>query len=142
MPITTKHRVTRRPFVADRDSLDRDTGHTVDWDEVASDGAFGTTGKRVIPAGTIIGETGAGIAPRRASGEGITAITASGILETDAHEDNRTDARSGYGVIRGGVIYQNLLPGGAPVAGVKTELAEADATTGFGWVDYVDSSAS
>jgi len=144
MAVYSSTRATRQPWVADRDSLVRDTGHTVNWALVPADGTYGVTGKRVIPSGTRMGTLLSGdgqIVPR-------VAVTnpANCILETDANEDSKTDSRSGYGVLRGGSLYENLLPGavGDPrriLAAERQELADADETTGFAWQQYVDSSA-
>jgi hypothetical protein len=216
-PIETGYRVSGKPpFVADRDSLDFDSGHSVNWalvpesyrktpgqivsinGAVAADvtpltvdaleqaipagtllyfGQLGETvrttalaaagattiaveadhtaiedndtavingsGPKTIPAGTRVGTLLSGdeqIVPRIAGTN-----PAIGILATDANEDSKTDSRSGYGVIVGGVIYENHLPGatGSPrtiAAGEKTELAAAG--TGFSWKQYFDSSAS
>lgn len=64
-----------------------------------------------------------------------------GILETNATENSPTDSLSGYGVIVGGVVYDNLLPDstGTPKvlpAEYKTELAEVG--TGISYVQYQD----
>lgn len=138
MPTTDSFNVSRQAFVADRDSLTKDTGHTIDWANV--DVAFqDDTGKKHIPAGTAMGELLSGngsISPRV-----VTTNPATCLLATDAHEGAQADALSGYGVIRGGVIYENLLPdaAGDPAeldADVKTELQ--DAGTGYSFVQYVD----
>lgn len=99
----------------------------------------GPNGKRVLPAGTVVGDTlGSGlISPRVASTN-----TAIGILETTAVEGETIAALSGYGVIVGGVVFENLLPdatGGPPATlagGIKTELAAAG--TGFSFQSYGD----
>lgn len=143
MPTFTEYSGTgRQPFVADRDSLDFDTGHSINWANVASDGTYGVTGKRVIPAGTRMGELING--DGRISPRVVTTNPATGILATDAVENSETDALSGYGLIKGGVLYDNLLPGatGTPAtipAAEKTELQ--DSGTGYSFVQYVDSSA-
>lgn len=144
MPITSSRVTTRQPFVADRDSLVRDTGHTIDWANVASDGTYGVTGKRRIPAGTVMGELLSGngqISPRI-----VTTNPATCILETDADEDNLVDARSGYGVLRGGHLYENLLPQatGTPrqlAAAVRTELAAAFVSD-FVFSQYTDNTST
>lgn len=141
----TSARVTRQPFVADRDSLDHDTGHTIDWANVAAGATYGVAGKRIIKAGTVMGELLSGngsLSPRV-----VTTNPAVGILATDAYEDSESDAVSGYGLIIGGVLYENLLPEatGTPrvlAAAVKTELQTAGVGTGFAFKQYVDSSAS
>lgn len=137
--MATRYEVSRPPFVADWSSVTRDTGHTMDWDEVA-DSYKDSTGKKFVPAGTVMGETANGIAPARAAGpdDDPPAIAPKFLLATHAHEGSELQNRSGYGVIRGGVIYENLLP--AAVASHKTALDTAG--TGFAWTTYRDSTAS
>jgi hypothetical protein len=77
-----------------------------------------------------------------ATGTITTAWRTCGILETNATENSPTDALSGYGVIVGGVVYENLLVDatGTPKvlpAQYKTELAELG--PGFYWGTYQDS---
>jgi hypothetical protein len=77
-----------------------------------------------------------------ATGTITTAWRVCGILETNATENSMTDSLSGYGVIVGGVLFQNLLPDstGTPKvlpAQYKTELDELG--PGFYWSTYQDS---
>jgi hypothetical protein len=109
-----------------------------DDDEATYAGSAGS-GQKHLRAGTVIGELlGSGkISPRV-----VTTNPATGILETDAVENNPVAALSGYGVIIGGVIYEALLPDatGTPrqlPAAFKTELDAAE-TTGFAWMVYSD----
>lgn len=99
------------------------------------------TGAKFLPAGTVIGTL---LGSGKASPRIVTTNPAIGLLETNATDDEKApDALSGYGIIVGGVIYENLLPeatGGPPkvlASAVKTELAAA----GMGWVwqSYSDS---
>jgi hypothetical protein len=70
--------------------------------------------------------------------------TSIGILETDATEGDKSAALSGYGLIVGGVVYENLLreaTGGPPAvipSAYKTELQTAGVGTGFGFRQYSD----
>lgn len=141
--MATRYEVSRPPFVADWDSVTRDTGHTMDWDEVA-DSYKDSTGKKFVPAGTPMGKTANGIAPARAAGaeDDPTLISAVFLLATHAHEGSELQNRSGYGVIRGGVIYENLLPKNALTSAMKTQLNTAGVSTGFAWTTYGDSTAS
>lgn len=100
------------------------------------------TGKKVLKAGTVVGEElGSGkISPRV-----VTTNPATGILVATAIEDDRSAALSGYGVYVGGVVYEALLPdaSGDPReldAAVKTELAAAGCT--FQYEVYADDTAS
>lgn len=204
------------PFVADRDSLDFDGGHTIDWAAVPEDyretaggtvtvgtggaaiGAttvpvtalpvalasgtvlwFGTnkfarlsaaaakgatsitvlalptalvagetataagTGKKFVPAGTMMAGdplTNAQLVPT------VDGTLATCLLATAAREDSSSDAKSGYGVILGGVIYENLLPQATgspkrlPTAG-RTALQTAGTGTGWSWRQYRDNTA-
>ena len=74
----------------------------------------------------------------------ITArVAAQAILETDANESAVVEALSGYSLLVGGVVFENLLPdatGGPPTAlpaAYKTELTTAGAT--FKYTLYADS---
>lgn len=97
-------------------------------------------GKKFLPAGTAIGEilnaTGL-VSPRI-----VTTNPAAGLLETNAREDEQFAPITGYGIIAGGVIYENLLPDatGSPKtlpSAIKTELAAN--STGFRFESYGDS---
>lgn len=95
-------------------------------------------GAKKLKAGTVVGELlGTGkISPRV-----VTTNPATGILETDAVEDDTSAAISGYGVIIGGAVYEALLPeaSGSPrvlASAVKTELNAAG--TGFAFLAYSD----
>lgn len=92
-------------FVIDQAAVQLGQGRLIDWDAVTS--GYGTAGKRVIPAGTIVCLQDDG-----------TLIPAAlrvsqpyhGILVSAAHETSRSDALTGYGVYRGGGFYANYLP--------------------------------
>lgn len=104
------------------------------------------TGAKTLAAGKVIVELTSGkIAPRsdRPGSE-----EAAGILETNAIENDISAALSGYGVIVGGVIYENLLPdatagattGVLPTA-YKTEMmgsTSSPKSTGFVFEQYLD----
>lgn len=106
------------------------------------DGNPGLLGRQVKP-GTVMAEMADGRMVPRAVAPG--AETAKYLLATYANEDSQTDAASGYGVIKSGAIYENLLPeaAGTPAvitAGWKTELL---AEGGF-WMfeQYADTTGS
>jgi hypothetical protein len=97
-----------------------------------------------IPASTCMCQLSSGkIVPRVIRPGSETAI---GFLETDASEDDRSAALSGYGVIIGGALYENLLVdanGGATISATyKTELQTAGVGTGFAFHAYADNSGS
>jgi hypothetical protein len=99
------------------------------------------TGAKFLPAGTVIGTLLDGTG--KASPRIVTTNPAVGILETNATDDPKSaDSSTGYGVIVGGVIFENLLPEatGTPkvlATAVKTELVAAG--TGFAFQQYADS---
>jgi hypothetical protein len=133
--------IGRPGFVVDPSSIEQNPGRQIDWANVAAGYIDAATGKKVLPAGTVIGELlGSGkISPRV-----VTTNPATGILATTAIEGDRSAALSGYGVMVGGVIYEALLPdsSGSPkvlAAAIKTELAAADCT--FKWERYEDNRA-
>lgn len=119
-------------FVANTAVVDENTGRQVDWD--ATPTAFGAVGEKKLPAGTIVAEQADGtIVPRAGS-----ALQASGILIAPAEEGNLADAKTGYGVYTGGIIYSNILPDRADAA-FATMLTELRANgTGFVWQTYQD----
>lgn len=92
-------------------------------------------GKKMIPAGYPMAASSSGSGPMLPANDG----TANCLLATNAHEDNGSDALSGYGVILGGVIYSNLLP--VTLAGGAVTALQA-AGTGFAFRTYSDSTAA
>lgn len=96
-------------FVADDESISRNSGRQVDWEEVSSDFIPNGGQYKVIPAGWPMTQQGDGtIVP--ATEDDVTPGNASMLLFTTAHEGNRKDSLSGYGALVGGVIYADLLP--------------------------------
>lgn len=212
--MATTTELTRPPFVADWKSINRDTGHTIDWANVgeryrstpgqivkmAAAALADATSLTVdalefaVPSGTLIyfGQLGETVRTTALAAAGATAlaveadhtaiedndegtITGSGykmipagtrmgaagtngriyprvetsnpaqmILATNAREDGEYGAAQSYGVMLGGVLYDNLLPGatGTPKvipAAEKTELATAGCF--FTFKQYRDSTA-
>ena len=117
------YQVSTPGFVADHASVSKSTGRQFDWAEDAD-----LDGVNRIREGTIVGE--------RANGYIVPLIGATGepapfgILISSAHRESRSDAKTGYGVIVGGVIYENLL---AEYGEVGFEAAR-DALVGTGFV--------
>jgi hypothetical protein len=104
---------------------------------------IGGGGSKVIPAGTVMAALASGLVIPRAAVTG--AETAIGILVSSANEGSRSDAKSGYGLLIGGAIYENLLPEAAGSPAVidsdwKTELQAAG--TGFSFHQYSDNTAA
>jgi len=144
MPVRTQHTGLSHPgFVADQGSqLRSNGGRQVAWDLVP-DGTYGVGGGRKrIPAGTIMTEIVGGddegkVVPTAAGAAGATGQQF--VAETDMDSHNLNHAISGYGMLVGGVLYENLLPEGAPAAGAKTAL---NANGSFIWMTYHDSRGS
>lgn len=102
------------------------------------------SGDKVIPAGTVVAQLSSGKIVPRASRPG--AETATGILETPAQENSKSDALTGYSVIVGGNLYENLLPDatGSPAVlptAYKNELNAANISN-FVFEQYYDSRAA
>lgn len=124
-------------------AIDRTGGLQIDWDNVDADDYTDTaSGKKIIPSGTVMGNllsAGGAMSPRV-----DTTNPAIGLLEGDAVEGELVDSLSGYGLIVGGVVYENLLPdstGGPPAtlaSDIKDEL-EASCPRGFHFILYEDS---
>lgn len=85
----------------------------------------GGTGGKFIPALTVMVELSSGKTVPRAIRPG--AETAQFMIETDAAEDQRSNALTGFGHLAGGEFFENLLPDatGSPAvlpSAYKTEL--------------------
>jgi hypothetical protein len=101
------------------------------------------TGAKFIPAGKAMVEVSNKLVPRANRPGSENNI---GFLETDAIEGEISAAKTGYGLIIGGVLFENLLPdatggttGTLPDA-YKTELVNATnpKATGFAFEQYAD----
>lgn len=80
---------------------------------------------KVVPAGKVLVELASGLVATRAERPG--AETARFISKTPMVEDSVSDSRSGYGMITGANLFENLLPDADPITGLlpdayKTEL--------------------
>lgn len=122
--------------------MERTGGVQIDWANVAGAYLDANTGKKVLPAGAVVGRLlGNGkVSPRVAATN-----PAVGILVSTAIEGELSAAKSGYGMYVGGVVYESLLPDatGAPKtlpAAMKTELTAAGCT--FKYETYADNTAS
>jgi hypothetical protein len=107
---------------------------------------LGGTGDRTVLAGTVMCELSSKkVVPRSIRPGSETAI---GLIETDAVENDRAASLTGYGIIIGGAVFENLLPdatGGPPEvlnSTYKTELQTAGVGTGFAFYQYADDSAA
>jgi hypothetical protein len=102
------------------------------------------TGAKKIPAGKAMCELASGKILPRVNRPGSE--VAAGFLETNAVEGEVQAAKTGYGMIIGGVLYENLLPDatggttGTISQDYKNELASATngKATGFAFEQYRD----
>jgi len=106
-------------FVVDPNATARSDGRQIDWVNVSDDFIPEGLTKKRIPAGTILAENAAGkVIPRKDVAAAFIAnpsdwpeaSTAVGLIVSDAVEDSKTAALSGYGMFIGGVFYEDLLP--------------------------------
>lgn len=108
-PRTLHTGLSRPSFLVDPTSAERDGGRQIDWDNVST--SFGAAGSKVIPHGHPMSPAGDGkrMVPstNAASNEG----TSEGLLEGPAVEDDLSAAKTGYGIVTGGVVYAELVPG-------------------------------
>lgn len=120
-------------FIGDPNSIWRKPGGAqIDWPNVA-DSYKNSRGVKELPAGLAVGNLLHG-SDLKVSPRVVTTNPAIGLLETTACEDDPTAALSGYGIIVGGVINENMLPtvqqtsgyGTGLLAAIKTELATAN----------------
>jgi hypothetical protein len=145
MPMRTTTFPTRPGPIVDPHSITRGSGRQIDWAAVASGRINANTGKKEIAPYTVMCEVASGKIIPRADRAG--AETATCLLEAGAVEDEPTAALSGYGIIVGGIFYENLLPdaaGGPPKVlptAYKTELQAAGVGTGFAFEQYGDNRA-
>ncbi|HYC32007.1 MAG TPA: hypothetical protein VEB59_06925 [Gemmatimonadales bacterium] len=129
---------SRAAFIADHASiLMHGTGVQIDWENVdADDYADATTGKKTLPAGTRLGWSGGteGLAVPRTD-----AIPGVGVLLTPAVEDDLAAPGGGmYGMIVGGALYENLLPGASGDPAVITPDEKTELGARFYWQQYGD----
>ena len=141
----TTTNVSRPGFIVDPQSVDLLDGRQIDWDTVAA-GWANSNGDKELPGGTLVVIQADGTLRPRAD-DGVAALGAGeeigGLLATAAVENSKTAALSGYGVIRGAIVYEELLPdyGNANWAGTyRAELIAAG--KGFDLQPYNDNRAS
>lgn len=73
--------------------------------------------------------------PATDSGASTSRIKATGLLISQAREDSKVAAKSGYGILVGGVVYANLVPGLTDA--IKADLASEGC--GIRYETYQDS---
>lgn len=132
----TTTNVTRPDFLVEHHNAARDFGHQVDWDAVPTS-KENTHGNKEIQGGTVVSLVGGNIVPREDVAD-ATANPAQGILVSTANEDSDTDSLSGYGIIRGGVVIEDMiLTGTVALADAKSEL-QSNSDYGFNFESYSD----
>jgi len=142
MAVITRHslNIGRPTFLKDPHTVNRTGGRQIDWANVNSSYINAASGKKVIPAGTVMGTL---LGSGKMSPRVVTTNPAVGVLEGDAVEDDLVHSLSGYGLIVGATVYENLMPdatGGPPAvlaSAVKTEL-QANAPRGWQFEVYQD----
>lgn len=123
-------------FVVDYNATARSTGRQIDWANVSDDFIPDGLTKKRIPAGTVMAENDDGkVIPRSDVAAAFIAnpsdwpeaTSSSGFLVSDALEDAKSAALSGYGMFIGGVFYRELLPehGDASFDDWVAEVADA-----------------
>lgn len=133
MPWNTTTTASQPAFVVDWNSITRNSGRIIDWAQVSGANYTRADGSKFVKAGVPLVQLASGKVAPYANRPGTE--TAIGLLMSFADQNSRVDPVSGYGVIIGGVIYENLLPE-TLAAGIKTDLATAG--TGFSWQTYQD----
>lgn len=105
-------------FVVDYNATARSTGFQIDWVNVSDDFIPSGLTKKVIAASTIMAKNADGkIIPRKDVAAAFAANpsdwagteTGTGFLISNAEEDSKSAAATGYGVFIGGVFYRELM---------------------------------
>jgi len=135
-------------FIADPGFMRRHpSGRQVKWAAVSEDFIDEATGKKRLKAGQVVSELADGSVIEYGGTDASaspdeTPTTAVGLLASEANEDAPAEALSGYGIITGGVVWENLLPNaeaGELPAGTKTALTNGGAA--FQYHTYEDDRA-
>lgn len=122
-------------FIADWNSISRNTGRQIDWEDDRVVDAEVTS----IPAGTIMAEVDNNkVIPRSLVGAEDDE-TATCILLTAANKaEGIGSGNAAYGCLVGGVMYLNLLPDADHVDLMSWLNELGPAGTGFAWETYQD----
>lgn len=148
MPTTNSYRVSRAQWLVDWENAPRDLGHQIDWSSVDPD-RVDAAGKKYVPDGSIMAVLASGkMIPRvdvdlsPAPGDQLGTEVAGGLLIGQADEGDHADALTGYGLLLGGVVYENLLPDAEAndFADWQAELAAAGRN--FIYLTHVNSAAA
>jgi len=125
MPRTATKVISAPYFLADELSATPSFGGNIDWDAVPDIADYkDEDGNKILPSGTILkrcaDET---LVPHDSAKVG----TVEGLLRYATGEKTRAHAKTGVGVVIGGVVYEELVPGLTPT--LKDELV----ANGVGW---------
>lgn len=143
---STTYLNSRAAWLVDWENSPRDLGHQVYWAGV-DPARIDANGKKYVPDGSIMVILANGnIVPRAdvalTEGDVLGTETAVGLLIGEANEADKTDALTGYGLLRGGLVYENLLPD-AEEATLATWLGEMAANgSQFIYLTHVNSAAA
>lgn len=130
MPTNTTYSLSRPAWLVDYEYSPRDGGAQIDWASCDPE-RVDTNGNQYVLGGTIMARLASGkVIPRvdvdldPAPGDQLGTETAVGLLIGEANTADKTDALTGYGLLLGGVVYENLLPDAeeADLDDWKTEL--------------------
>jgi hypothetical protein len=100
-------------FLVDYHSMIIGTGRQIDWAKTPVSYVDPVTGKKRIPAGKIVVTLPSGLAvPHDSTDADAATSTDVALLTTSADEEywKVDSSMTGYGTIKGGVIYENMLP--------------------------------
>lgn len=134
MPTSNTYQLSRATWLVDWENAPRDTGYQIEWAECDPE-RVDNNGNKYVPDGTVMALMAGGkVVPRvdvllqaevGYEGDLTGDEEAIGLLIGEANEADRSDALTGYGVLLGGVVYENLLPDAehADFDTWKTELA-------------------
>lgn len=130
----TTRNITKPGFLVEQANAARDFGHQIDWAafDASYENAFGNV---ELKQGLVVSLDANGQIIPRDSGNGDVA---QGLLATSANENSDDDSLSGYGLIRGGVVIEDMIDlDGGTLSTVKTELQD-NSDYGFEFVTYSD----
>lgn len=125
----SKHVITGPDFLVEHHNAARSPGRKVDWS--AFDATYENKyGNKELKAGTVVSldDATGKIIPRNTGNSDL----AEGLLASSANENSDHDSLSGYGLIIGGHVYENMLHlDGGSLSTIKTELENS---SDYGWI--------
>lgn len=132
----TVRNFTRPDFLVEKHNAARDFGHQVNWSAVdaAKENEFGN---KELKAGTFVSVVSGKIVPRDDVSDAV-ANPAMGILVSSANQHSDTDSHSGYGIVRGGIVIEDMMiTGSVSLSDAKSEL-QSNSDYGFNFESYSD----